>query len=74
MKQARPLAYQGKPTTEPATTTRGHSVSYLASRIRRDRPDIAKRVEAGEFFSIRSAAIHAGIIKNRVQDLQPPQG
>ena len=65
MKGARVLSYHGQPTGEPATTTRGHSVIYLASRIRRDHPDIARRVEAGEFLSIRSAALAAGIVKHR---------
>lgn len=67
MRDAKPLAYQGQRSNDPATTTRGSSVGYLASRIRRDFPDIAKRVEAGEFFSIRSAAVAAGIIRGREQ-------
>lgn len=36
---------------------------YLTSRIKRDRPDIAERMVAGEFKSVRQAAIEAGIIK-----------
>jgi S-adenosylmethionine synthetase len=36
---------------------------YLAARIKRDRPDIAARVEAGEFRSMRAAALEAGIVK-----------
>lgn len=42
---------------------RGNDASYLASRIKRDRPDIAQRLERGEFKSIRAAAIKAGIVK-----------
>jgi hypothetical protein len=40
----------------------GTSSSYLAARLNRDHPDIAARVEAGEFRSMRAAAIEAGII------------
>jgi len=42
---------------------RGETADYLAARIKRDRPDIAARVEAGEYRSIRAAAIDAGIVK-----------
>jgi len=41
----------------------GTSKSYLASRLKRDHPDVAKRVEAGEFRSIRAAAVAAGIVR-----------
>lgn len=41
----------------------GNSADYLAARIKRDRPDIAARVEAGEFRSMRAAALEAGIVK-----------
>lgn len=41
----------------------GTGKHYLAARIKRDRPDIAERVEAGEFRSIRAAAIEAGIVR-----------
>lgn len=37
--------------------------SYLAARLKRDRPDIVARIDAGEFKSIRAAAIAAGIVK-----------
>lgn len=37
--------------------------SYLAARIKRDHPDIAERIQAGEFRSIHAAAIAAGIAK-----------
>lgn len=36
---------------------------YLAARIKRDHPDIAERIQAGEFRSIHAAAIAAGIAK-----------
>lgn len=41
----------------------GNSADYLAARIKRDRPDLAARVEAGEFRSMRAAALEAGIVK-----------
>lgn len=55
----------GRPSKESGkgsdrTITRGETASYLAARIRRDHPSIAARVEAGEFRSIRAAAIEAG--------------
>jgi hypothetical protein len=37
------------------------SVSYLARRLKRDRPDIAARID--EFPSMRQAAIAAGIVR-----------
>ncbi len=50
--------------TDPDISMRGTSAAYLAVRIKRDRPDIAMRVEAGEFASMISAAVAAGIIKS----------
>ena len=40
----------------------GTSASYLARRILRDDPDVFAKLEAGEFPSVRQAAIAAGII------------
>lgn len=37
--------------------------SYLAARLNRDHPEIAARVKAGEFRSVRAAAIAAGIVR-----------
>jgi hypothetical protein len=45
------------------TTSTGRGADYLAGRIKRDRPDIHKRMEKGEFKSVRAAAIEAGIVK-----------
>ena len=41
----------------------GNSATYLTARLKRDRPDIAERLVAGEFKSVRAAAIEAGIVK-----------
>lgn len=35
----------------------GTNASYLTSRIARDRPDILERMKAGEFTSVRKAAL-----------------
>lgn len=54
------VQYQGSNRT---LKPRGETADYLAARIKRDRPDIAARVEAGEFRSMRAAALEAGIVK-----------
>lgn len=43
----------------------GTSAAYLAGRLRRDRPDIADRLAAGEFPSVRAACREAGIVKDK---------
>ena len=40
----------------------GTDPGYLARRIARDHPDIFKRMAAGDFPSVRAAALEAGII------------
>jgi hypothetical protein len=40
----------------------GNGVGYLTRRIKRDRPEIFTRMQAGEFKSVRQAAIEAGIV------------
>jgi hypothetical protein len=46
------------------TLSRGSNQSdYLTARIARDRPDVHDRMKAGEFASVRQAAIVAGIVK-----------
>jgi hypothetical protein len=42
---------------------RGNHADYLTARIARDFPDILERMKAGEFKSVRQAAIEAGIVK-----------
>ena len=41
----------------------GNERTYLARRLLRDRPDLFERLEAGEFSSVRQAALEAGIVK-----------
>lgn len=45
------------------STERGTDPSYLTARIARDRPDILERMKAGEYTSVRQAALDAGIVK-----------
>ena len=46
------------------TPKQGTSQDYLLARLRRDHPAILSRLEAGEFRSVRAAAIEAGIVKD----------
>jgi hypothetical protein len=39
---------------------------YLASRIKRDHPEIHDRLLAGEYSSVRAAAIEAGIVRRTI--------
>ena len=41
----------------------GETSDYLCARLARDYPDILAAYENGEFNSVRSAAIAAGIVK-----------
>ena len=45
-----------------APDNQGTSPEYLTARIARDRPDILEKMKAGEYSSVRSAAIDAGIV------------
>ena len=75
---AEPLAEHRRPTAEeqgnkvnninlkPANKT-GPTAEYLTRRIARDRPDILERMKAGEFPSVRQAALEAGIVKPSFQ-------
>jgi hypothetical protein len=44
-------------------TKRGNQAEYLTARIARDRPDIHDRMKAGEFPSVRKAAMAAGFVE-----------
>ena len=44
------------------STGLGNAAPYLTARIARDRPDILARMKAGEFPSVRAAALEAGIV------------
>jgi DNA adenine methylase len=53
-------------------TKGGTDPEYLTARIARDHPDILDRMKAGEYASVRRAAIDAGIVKEptRLERLQ----
>jgi hypothetical protein len=59
----------------------GNNPEYLTARIARDRPDILERMKAGEYKSVRAAAIDAGIVKvpttleklNRTWEMASPE-
>jgi hypothetical protein len=50
----------------------GNSTNYLTARIARDRPDILERMKAGEFKSVRAAAIEAGIARKEFRCQSDP--
>jgi hypothetical protein len=59
--------YNNIDSKAPEYVERGDSPEYLSARIARDRPDIQSRMKAGDYPSVRAAAVDAGIIKPRVQ-------
>jgi hypothetical protein len=68
--EAKPLAGHGNQEGENNSRNRdsdatsvGRGADYLTARIARDRPDVLERMKAGEFPSVRAAAIAAGIVK-----------
>lgn len=70
VKEAPELKEHRRPTKEEQdkgvhnTLNRGSTnADYLTARIKRDAPEIAARLEQGEFKSVRAAAIEAGIVK-----------
>jgi hypothetical protein len=70
--EAKPiLGHGGDRTTQEQgdniTLKRGDDAEYLTRRIARDRPDILERMKAGEFTSVRAAALEAGIRKRTIQ-------
>lgn len=48
--------------------------SYVASRLKRERPDLIEKVASGEIKSMRAAAIQAGFVKKSVQLPADPKG
>lgn len=44
-------------------TRRGDDPDYLTARIARDHPDVLEKMRAGEYPSVRAAALDAGIVK-----------
>ena len=55
-----------KPSGDIVTSNglgKGNAADYLTARLKRDYDDIFQRLAAGEFTSVRQAAIAAGIVK-----------
>lgn len=60
------LREQHKKTLPSNVKRQGNDAEYLTARIARDRPDILERMKAGEYRSVRAAALDAGIIQPRI--------
>lgn len=48
----------------PVSKAGGTSAPYLAARLKRDAPEIAKQLEEGRFPSVRAAAKAAGLVRD----------
>jgi hypothetical protein len=48
-------------------SVQGNTSKYLTERIKEVRPDILDRMKAGEFSSVRAAALEAGIVEPSFQ-------
>lgn len=59
----RPNKNEERKGSDLTLKTRGESADYIKARLRRDHPEIAEQLEAGEFKSARQAGIAAGFIK-----------
>lgn len=68
VKDGKPGPGRGNRTADDVSRF-GNSADYLTRRIARDRPDILERMKAGEFPSVRAAAIEAGIVKQAETNL-----
>ena len=68
------LKFQGRPEKGKGycdnVFQRGTSSKYLAARLERDAPEIAKALARGEFLSVRAAGIAAGLVKPSRPSLQ----
>jgi hypothetical protein len=54
-REALPPIERGKVRDNVTNTDRGNAAGYLAARLQRDHPEIAKRLADGEFKSVRQA-------------------
>src|SRR5262249_25077456 len=62
---AKPVGRTGRPKKGEESTPlpKGAHSDRLTARIAKHRPDVLERMKAGEFRSVRGAAIAAGIVK-----------
>jgi len=72
MKTPNPAGRRGKEQVDDCQPVKhdGNGQAYILRRIKRDHPDIAERVERGEFKSARAAGIAAGFVKPSPPSLQ----
>lgn len=54
-------------SNDKASSKGGNSADYLAAKLKRDHPDIASKIESGEYKSIHAAALDAGIVRKKYQ-------
>lgn len=70
-----PLAQHGGPRTvarkeqgnNVTLPVRGNTAAYRVAKLKRDRPDIAARLAAGEFGSVRAAERAAGVVPSKIE-------
>lgn len=65
---------RGKKELRSEEVSYGETADYLTARIARDHPDILERMKAGEYTSVRRAALDAGIVKPRLSIPADPTG
>ena len=58
---------RGQGQSSERTLRRGETTEYLTARLARDRPDLLERLKAGEFTSVRQAAVEAGIVRPKTR-------
>ena len=59
----RPKKDEGRKGSETTFNDPGRGAAYIKARLRRDHPEIAEQLDAGEFKSARQAGIAAGFVK-----------
>jgi hypothetical protein len=83
IEEAQDVGKPGRPTREAQADNHvvnrvieygSTNADYLAARIKRDHPEIAERMKAGEYASVRKAGIDAGIVKPRISIPTEPNG
>jgi len=63
----------GRGRGSDTTSNDERGADYQTARIARDRPDILQRMQAGEYDSVRRAALDAGVIKPLIRLQATPE-
>jgi hypothetical protein len=71
--KGKPGPGRGNKTGSHTTRFNDRGADYLTARIARDNPDILERMKAGEFKSVRQAALEAGIVHRRISIPTEPE-